>query len=63
MDEFPWYIVAESGRSRLINTAHSPGEIESMLNGRIGSEKKRGQAIFLGEEKGARIHFAVRGED
>lgn len=44
--------MAQFGRSSLINTAHSPGENESMLNGRIGSEKQ-----------GDRIHFAACGED
>ena len=55
--------MAQFGRSSLINTAHSPGENESMLKRRIVSEKKRGQAILLGEEKVNRIHFMARDED
>jgi hypothetical protein len=34
-----------------------------MPNGRIGSEQRRGQATFPGEEKVVRINFAARGED
>src|SRR6476659_2963010 len=49
-------IVAQSGRARLVNTAHSHGEIESILNGRIGSEKKRGKATFPGEENSEARH-------